>query len=303
MKKLLYLIVLALILSLVLTGSSQSLVQLDDVNIGDTTSEIGHDLVGWTLIWTCGPYSVPLRQGNWCACHADGNMRLIWGDGGETCASGNNSASVDLNVNCDWAQTLKVEHLDGAGDDGFDVFVNGIYIDTYEATPETDNVWYVTNFDISPWNFTGELTIEFVATGSAWEGCETYGQVAFNTIKLWGGLVSATVDIDPDELNLNARGKWITAYIELPSGYDVNDIDINNVELCYGTNCVKAELKPTKIGDHDLNGVDDLMVKFDRATVAGWLQQGDIPTFTLTGITVGGICFEGSDTITTITED
>ena len=306
MKKLFYLIVLTLILGLVLTGSPQGSVQLDSVNIGDTTSEPGHNLMGWTDVWTCGPYNVANKTGDWCACHDGGtgvgNMRLIWGDGGETCALGNNWASVDLDVGCNWAKTLRLDHLDGAGDDGFNVYVNENLVGTYVATSETANVWYVTDFNISEWNFTGELTIKFVATGSAWSGCGTYGQVAFNLIELYGGPVSATVDIDPDELNLDAGGKWITAYIELPTGYDVNDIELSSVILEDGANTVEAQLKPTKVGDHDEDGVLDLMVTFDRAIVAGWFVQGDTKLLTLTG-TVGGICFEGSDTITTITED
>jgi len=315
MKKLTYLIIVALILGLVLTGCSllsnisqvpatgQSgttylmkglsfdPVLLDSVNIGDTDSELKHDLEGWSDIWSgCG----------WCGL--DANMRLIWGDGGETCDSENNWASVVLDVGCKTAKTLKVEHLDGAADDGFDVYINGTHVGTYVDQYPT-NTWTTTEFNISSGHFTGLLTIKFEATAPAWGGCGTYGQVAFNMIELWGGAISATINIDPDELNLNARGKWITAYIELPSGYDVNDIDVSCVKLCDGSNCVTAISKPTKIGDHDVNGVDDLMVKFDRANVATWFTQGDTKLLTLTGITVGGICFEGSDTITTITED
>jgi len=35
--------------------------------------------------------------------------------------------------------------------------------------------------------------------------------------------LSATVDLDPDTLNLESKGKWITCYIELPEGYDTGD--------------------------------------------------------------------------------
>ena len=300
-------IILTVILGLVLNGSSQSLVPLDSVNIGDATSESGHNLVGWTDVWTCGPFNVANKTGDWCACHDGGagvgNMRLIWGDGGETCDTANNWASVDLDVNCNWAQTLKVEHLDGSADDGFNVYVNNTYVGTYEDQYPS-NTWTETEFNISSGNYTGLLTIKLEATAPAWGGCGTYGQVAFNLIELYGGPVSATVDIDPDELNLDAGGKWITAYIELPTGYDVNDINITSVELWIwdSSASVMAQPKPTKIGDHDVNGIPDLMVKFDRAAVASWFEQGDTKLLTLTG-TVGGIYFEGSDTITTITED
>lgn len=56
-------------------NASPASVVLDSVNIGDTGSESGHNLNGWTDVWSgCG----------WCG--PDTNMRLIWGEGG-TCAA------------------------------------------------------------------------------------------------------------------------------------------------------------------------------------------------------------------------
>ena len=112
----------------------------------------------------------------------------------------------------------------------------------------------------------------------------------------------ATVDIDPDTLNLKSRGKWITAYIELPEGYDVADIDITTVELRFGGESVKAELWPTEIGDYDGDEAPDLMVKFDRQAVQGIVSEGNVE-LTVTGELSSGpveMCFEGSDTIRAI---
>ena len=53
-------------------------------------------------------------------------------------------------------------------------------------------------------------------------------------------IIEAEVNIDPDTLNVKSKGKWITAYIELPEGYDVNDIDINTVKLQYNDSTVEA---------------------------------------------------------------
>ncbi len=39
------------------------------------------------------------------------------------------------------------------------------------------------------------------------------------------------VDIDPDTLNLDSKGKWITAYIEMSGGYDVRLIDKSTILL------------------------------------------------------------------------
>lgn len=114
----------------------------------------------------------------------------------------------------------------------------------------------------------------------------------FNNI---GATIPATVDIYPDQLTLKPIGGSITAYIELPEGYDVNNVDIATVKL----NCkVQAKSKPTKVGDYDIDGIPDLMVKFDRKEVTALLILGE-NTLTITG-EISGEIFEGSDTITAI---
>jgi hypothetical protein len=112
-------------------------------------------------------------------------------------------------------------------------------------------------------------------------------------ISLRPAIIPATVDIDPDTLNLKSKGKWITAYIELPEAYDVNEIDVDTVVL---NDVVPAEPHPTHIGDYDDDGILDLMVKFDRSDVQAILGVGDEVKITVTG-EVAGIPFEGSDTI------
>ncbi len=96
-----------------------------------------------------------------------------------------NWASVTLDAGLAfWAVKLSLQHLDGAADDGFKVYVNGVLVGTYVATPI--NTWVTTEFDISSWGYSGLLTIKLEATGSAWGGIGTYGQVAFNEIELSG---------------------------------------------------------------------------------------------------------------------
>lgn len=99
--------------------------------------------------------------------------------------------------------------------------------------------------------------------------------------------------IDPETLNLQSRGKWITAYIELPDGYAVEDIDIGTVKLLYDGNEIDAVW-----GDVQ-NGV--LMVKFDRATVAGWFNglHDEVVELMVAG-EVNGIQFEGTAAIRVI---
>ena len=108
----------------------------------------------------------------------------------------------------------------------------------------------------------------------------------FDDITLVETGLDATVDIDPDVLNLGARGKWVTCYIGLPEGYDVADIDASTVML-------DGDL-PAQMSDVQ-DGV--LMVKFDRRALADRLTPGDVE-LTVTGDLDGGFWFLGTDTIT-----
>ncbi len=111
------------------------------------------------------------------------------------------------------------------------------------------------------------------------------------------GVTEATIDIDPDTLNLTSKGRWITAYIELPAGYNVADIDVSTLRL---NGSVQAELKPSSIGDEDNDGIVDLMAKFDRAAVEDLLEVGENVEITVSGSLSDGAQFAGIDIIRVI---
>ena len=119
---------------------------------------------------------------------------------------------------------------------------------------------------------------------------------------IWGAkYISAEVNVTPESLNLRSKGKWITACIELPEGYSVRDIDVSSIRL---NGSISAELKSRGIGDHDGEGVTDLMVKFSRASVTAYILSKlktsngfATVTLTLTGKLNDGTPFQGSDTI------
>ena len=108
---------------------------------------------------------------------------------------------------------------------------------------------------------------------------------------------ATTIDFDPDTLNLKSKGKVVTVYIELPVGYDVSQIEVSSIML---NSQVQAEAKPTEIGDYDDDGIPDLMIKFDKATVQSILEVGDEVEIVVTGELTDGTPFEGSDTIRVI---
>jgi len=117
-------------------------------------------------------------------------------------------------------------------------------------------------------------------------------------------LISATIDIDPNTLNLKSRGQWITAYIQLPEGYNAEDIDATSILL---NETIQPILDPKYdfvtnpseyLVNHDDDGILERMVKFDRAEVETLLSVGEA-TLTITG-KVSETPFEGSDAIRVI---
>ena len=114
----------------------------------------------------------------------------------------------------------------------------------------------------------------------------------------------ATIDIKPDSLQKRSQGQSVTAFIELPSGYSVEDIDVDTVRLCYEKEgCVTRDGAPgakPKIGDYDTDGIADLKVTFDRAAVIALVKEVTPPAtveFTVSGTIPEGVTFEGKDTV------
>ncbi len=102
-------------------------------------------------------------------------------------------------------------------------------------------------------------------------------------------VLTASIDIDPDTLNLKSKGRWITAYITLSEDHDVNDIVIDTVVL--------EDTIPAEWGDVQ---TETLMVKFDRSEVEDMLSPGTY-NFKITGDLTYGTLFEGySDEIRVI---
>lgn len=119
-------------------------------------------------------------------------------------------------------------------------------------------------------------------------------------------IIMAMVDIDPETLNTKSKGKFITAYIELPAPYDVSVIDTGTVELKEsGSFTASALSSPVEIGDRDEDGVVDLMLKFNRKDVIAYLNNAGLTSgaveFTVTGSLMSGEMFEGKSTIRVLT--
>jgi hypothetical protein len=113
-------------------------------------------------------------------------------------------------------------------------------------------------------------------------------------------VITATVNICPHSLSLHCKGKWITAFIELPEEYSPLDINVSTILL---NATIPAESKPVCIWDHDCDGILALMVKFDRQQVIDLILKNcqftgkfGKATLTITG-ELESVTFQGSDTI------
>ncbi len=111
----------------------------------------------------------------------------------------------------------------------------------------------------------------------------------------------ATIDCRPDVLNLQSKD-YITCFIEL-EGANAEDIDISKVRLSVEGKIgfVKAELNPnlSYLDDYDYDGIQDLMVKFNRTKVENFFIDLINPTnfdFIVSGY-AKGFPFSGNDTI------
>jgi hypothetical protein len=63
---------------------------------------------------------------------------------------------------------------------------------------------------------------------------------------------------------------------------------------------VNEDQHPTSIGDHDNDGIDDLMIKFNRQEVIGILIPGDNVEITISGELTDDTEFQGTDYIKVI---
>jgi len=144
-----------------------------------------------------------------------------------------------------------------------------------------------------------------VVCGGCWNGPEsictvwnagdyhpsfTFSYLGFRVAQVPEPAVAATVDIDPDTLNLQSKGKWITCHIAFPADANVADVNSNTILL---NDQVKAEW--TMIEEE----AQVLMAKFSRSAVEDILQPG-IVELTVSGKLNDGTRFEGKDTITVI---
>src|SRR4030042_3197718 len=126
-------------------------------------------------------------------------------------------------------------------------------------------------------------------------------------------MIWASLEIDPDPINLNAKDGWITSYIEFPESKEFPDADVTKIDI----NSVKLDvyLNPNKVSagnspeydfvtnpdiyltDHDGDGELERMVKFSLTKAQDILYIGNGIPIEVTGSLDDGTPFYGLDMV------
>jgi signal peptidase I len=142
---------------------------------------------------------------------------------------------------------------------------------------------------------TTRIMAPHLSNGSSSYFSDTETATSFLSIGYW--VIQAVVDIEPDILNLESQGQYVTVNATIETEYDENDIILESVVL--------DDIIHTDWGKVDGTS---LMVKFDRAKVVAYLIEegygdGDEVTLKVSGEFTDGISFSGEDTITVINNE
>lgn len=193
--------------------------------------------------------------------------------------------------------------------------VDGQYVVNDRFIPNPNgyslNEWHTMTLDFTPESFTGTIDGVVIRT----ENDPTAAPIEITAIQIGFAqqdeyvdnikvaelitAIDATIDIDPDSLNLSSKGKFVTCYIELKDN-QAQAIDAGSVKIEGMLDAISA---PTQVGDHDFDGNLDLMVKFDRAQLIDLIREAgssDTIELTVTGALTDGLEFIGNDTIRVI---
>jgi len=244
--------------------------------------------------------------------HIAGDSRYYWDQWSDGETNQSKTFTVDTNI------TLAA------------YFTGPCYQLTITSSPITEIVFVIDQMSKSTpyteWLLEGSYTLEMpeIHDGYVWSHWLEDGDTnRIKTVTLpsttWTAIyvpappqaVTATVDVDPDAINLLSHSGWITAYIELSAGFNVADINATTI-LLNGT--IPSVLNP-KYGyvtnsseclvDNDDDGILELMVKFNKTELTSYIYQvlgikhGNI-MLTISGNLMDGETFEGSDTIKVI---
>ncbi|MGH9869077.1 MAG: S8 family serine peptidase [Candidatus Polarisedimenticolia bacterium] len=112
-----------------------------------------------------------------------------------------------------------------------------------------------------------------------------------------GLLPFAYLHFDPEVLNLSAHGSKVKMVMELPPGFDPHLVDVGSVTL---NDTVPALPSPVEFTDENLNGIEEIVVRFDRDAVDAVLPDGASVSVTVQGEVADVQWFRGTTTVRTM---
>jgi hypothetical protein len=104
------------------------------------------------------------------------------------------------------------------------------------------------------------------------------------------------MDVDPNTINLQSGGNYVTAHLEFPAGYDPAETHLETM-LLNGTVTPSSDF--FEINDWNHNHVPDLAVKFPRDAVEASLGEGEHLQVSITGV-IDDTCFAGTTSVRVI---
>lgn len=166
----------SLLPSVALASSGEK--ELGYIDIGDPGSEAGHRLRGW------GPIEGVDNRGGYGGV---GNCRVTW-ESGDPDKKWCRSASFIMNVPRGYRATkLELRVLDGLADDSFVVYVGCRKVYSYTGLQTGSEDWITHTIDLNRRCYCyRHVRVVIVATGPAWSGFDTYGQLAVDEVTLLG---------------------------------------------------------------------------------------------------------------------
>jgi hypothetical protein len=113
--------------------------------------------------------------------------------------------------------------------------------------------------------------------------------------------IVSSFEIRPGTLNLNSKGRFVTGYLELMPGHHPADVDLYSLRLLIdGHTSLLADPDRWDIADENGNGVDELVLKFDRQAIAEVAGAG--PWTMSIMANVDGHYFQSSDQLMIIAQ-
>lgn len=157
--------------------------ELDYVNIGDTASEAGHDINGWSAPWT------------WGGCYGggdDGTLRTVL-PRDASCMTDDKIAYFKMSTD-GVANRIELRHLLGSQNDGYELYIkDGEAWTKLSVNSSSDRVcgacnsaecWYTDSYSFS--DRTGDVEFKIVALTTPASWCSSWGLNAFSWAKLYG---------------------------------------------------------------------------------------------------------------------